>query len=110
MQLGDLFQRGQCLQKAGVLLVKVGACGELAILKTCCPGLPLASGRALGGVGDRNLADGAAASTVKLPLTARLLCHCPCLSLPPSRPLWLAPGSPAGAATHDAELRKARAR
>ena len=30
MQLGDLLQRGQCLQKAGVLLVKVGACGELA--------------------------------------------------------------------------------
>ena len=30
LQLGDLLQRGQCLQKAGVLLVKVGACGELA--------------------------------------------------------------------------------
>ena len=30
LQLGDLLQRGQCLQKAGVLLVKVGACGEFA--------------------------------------------------------------------------------
>ena len=31
---------------------RTGAAGRTAALATCCPGLPLASGRALGGVGD----------------------------------------------------------
>ena len=47
MQLGDLLQRGQCLQKAGVLLVKVkaGACGELAREQILRPRRTGAAGR-----------------------------------------------------------------